>query len=270
MVRKSMTERLKDNIKKAAGRWDKENKTFEQLVKEKMEEDDQLRIAMEEVSEFDDFMLTIYFNDYDDKNLSNRIKKFVKAYGDFIGGGNIYSSSCLGGYLYETFDADFDEFSMSDMSFMAGEETLSEYIVEYLEEYNSNLGQEIETIINTIKGIDVTDDIQKAQKRIILQNIQSKGQKLIKTYNDFKMLVDAELSSSDTDGMSLPFVYVKNTKTGKPVNSEGKDAKNIKEVVTFDNDDDAIVLVDKGGIDFVSVDCKNAKDFRELLDSLRR
>lgn len=43
-----------------------------------------------------------------------------------------------------------------------------------------------------------------------------------------------------------------------------------EDVAKFRNDDDAMELVDKGGIDFASVDCKNEKDYRELLDSLRR
>ena len=253
-------------ISKKAGRW-VENVSFQKKLKEDFLKNPDFDEAVDNIGHVDDFMILL---SEDIGKLPKRVQKFVNAYCDYIGNGNVYQNS-LGKYLEEVLDIEdyYNGFSYTGY----GEYGNSEIdILELLKKnlYLLDVKEDIDTIINSISNVQVDDDIEKAQKEKILRTVQIKGNKLIKTCNDFKMLVDTELLSSNVEEVDLPFVYVLNTKTRKPLKQDGADATRIEEVAKFKNDDDAMKLVDKGGVDFVSIDCNDEKDYRKLLDYLKK
>lgn len=248
-------------ISKKAGRWG-ENKNFKGALEDLFSNNREFIKNIEDVAAIDEFMLLL--QEEKDK-LPSRLQKFVNSYCDYIGNGNIYQNS-LGAYFDYMFpDGDV----VGNLVYVPAKTD----IIEFLKENNSrfsDIANVVSNIINMVSNIEVEDDIEKAQKEKILRTIKVKGNKLIKSCNDFKMLVETELLSSNVESADLPFIYVVNLKTKKPLKHDGTEARKIEEVAKFKNDDDAMELVDKGGIDFASVDCKNENDYRKLLDSLRR
>lgn len=82
-------------------------------------------------------------------------------------------------------------------------------------------------------------------------------------------IVVNEMNKKAESGNNIPFVYVKNLKTGKPLKNDGTDATNLKDVAIFKEYDDAIDLVDMLGIDAARVECNTKEEYEELLSSLR-
>lgn len=277
MERKSMTERLKDAIRKEAARWE-ENVSFQKKLKEEFLNNPDFDDAVENIEYVDDFMILL---SEDIEKLPKRVQKFVSAYCNYIGNGNVYQNS-LGKYLEEILDIEdyYNGFSYNGY----GEYGNSE--IDIIDLLKKNLGildvkSDINFVKNAILNVKVDDDIEKAQKQKVLKTITVKGDKLIKSCNDFKMLVDKELSSNNGGKGKLfeaneidlvdniPFWYIVNVNTNTIADHDGANATNITEMAKFTDKSMAEDSIERWGEEnYKIMECNNMKEYKQLLNSL--
>lgn len=196
----------KNTWTRIAARWE-ENKSFKDLLMQAYHDDDgpymsDLQDVVDKIIGID-YVLTTFTSDsgFGD-GLSKRLQKFSDAYIDT-------SNNTLGSYLSDLLNTDYES-SVADGYWLANkQQTVQEYINKnkFLLDNASNY---VNKVYNIIDSIQVNDDIEKAQKQKVLQTIKIKGDKLVKSCNDFKMLLKTELNENSNLSNFKPFYLLYN------------------------------------------------------------
>lgn len=192
---------FKNTWTRIAARWE-ENKSFKDLLMQAYENEDGpymsgLQGVVDKIIGIDYVLTTFASNSGFGDGLSKRLQKFSDAYIDT-------SNNTLGYYLSDLLNTDYES-SVADAYWLANKhETIQEYINKnkFLLDNASNY---INEIYNTINKIQVNDDIEKAQKQKVLQTIKIKGDKLVKSCNNFKMLLKNDFNENNFK----PFYVIK-------------------------------------------------------------
>lgn len=192
---------VKNTWTRIAARWE-QNGSFEDLAFNKLlnaHKDRNLLNSLQNLVGFEEFLIDIDNEIYNKKiNISNRIKKFVNAFRHNLGSENNVLE-----YICNTFGLEADDFYGDTLRL---HDNIIDFIKDNINQF-ANLKNSINYIYNTLNNIQVDDDIEKSQKNIILQNIKNIGDKTIKTYDNFKTLVENELKEDSF----RPFYFIYNS-----------------------------------------------------------
>ena len=170
----------------------------------------------------------------------------------------------MASYLGDLFNYDYGMTDITNNYALSnGKQTIQEYINnnKYLLNNVSNYINKVYSIINNIK---VNDDIEQTQKQKVLQTIKIKGDKLIKSCNDFKMLLKIELVNFE------PFSIIVNDALDFICDKNLNAAYIEQEIGKYKNDDEADdnldnVDFDNPENDFSIIFIKNQKEYNDIL-----